>query len=113
MVGEFIGRVKKGVFDIALLSHFNENKFNGMIPFDVRIFAVAKETYIRKIYNSSHHCPDSICEDASLDGNDRGVSYGLDYAINDYSDFEDMEKTESSSESEEEDEYEEDKPQGR
>ena len=44
------------------------------------------------IYTISHSFPDSIQEDASLDKNDQGLSYGLyDMIIND-SDFEDMEK---------------------
>ena len=60
--------------------------------FDVRRFAVKKEIYLRKIYNSSHPCTDSIWEDASLAGNDQGASYGLDDAINNDSDFEDMKK---------------------
>ena len=92
LVGKVIGRVKKGVYDIVMFSHVNDDEFNGMSLFDVRRFAVEKETYLSKIYNISHPCPDSIREDASLDGNDQGVSYGLnDTIINDY-DFEDMEK---------------------
>ena len=40
----------------------------------------------------THHCPDSIREDASLDGSDQGLSCGLDDTINNDSDFEDIEK---------------------
>ena len=60
LVGKVIGRVKKGVFDIALLSHVNVDEFNETSLFDVRIFAVEKENYLSTIYNSSHPCPDSI-----------------------------------------------------
>ena len=111
LVGKVIGRVKKGVFGVALLSHVTDNKFNKMILFDVRGFIVEKETNLRKIYDSSHPRPDIIQEDASLDRIDQVVTYSLDYLINNNSDFEDMEKTESSSESEKEDEDEQDHPQ--
>ena len=77
LVGKVIGRVKKGVFDISLLSHVNGDEFNDMSLFDVRRFSVEKEIYLSKIYSSSHPCPDSIWEDASLDGNNQGVPYGL------------------------------------
>ena len=90
--GKFIVRFKKGVFDIALLLNINDDEFNEMRLLDERRFVVDKENYPFAIYNNSHPCPDNIREYASLDGNDQGVSYGLDDAINNYSDFEDMEK---------------------
>ena len=93
LVGKVIGRVKKGVYDIALLSHVNDDEVNEMSLFDVRIFAVKKETYLITIYNNSHPCTDSIKSDSSLDGNYQGVSYGLYDTTNNDSDFEDMEKT--------------------
>ena len=46
LVGKIIVRVKKGVYDIALLSHVNDNKFNNMSLFDVRRFSANKETYL-------------------------------------------------------------------
>ena len=73
LVGKVIGIVKKGVYDISLLSHVNEDEFNEMSLFDVMIFAVNKETYISTIYNNSRPCPDSIREETSLDRNDQGV----------------------------------------
>ena len=92
LVGKVIGRVKKGVYDIALISHVHDDEFNEIILFDVRIFSFKKETYLSIIYNNSNPCPGSIWEDVSLDSNDNVVSYGLEYTIiNDY-DFEDMEK---------------------
>ena len=60
LVGKVIGRAKKGVYDIALLSHVNVDNFNKISLFDVRIFAVEKGTYLIKIYNISHPCTDSI-----------------------------------------------------
>ena len=90
LVVKVIGRVKMGVYDISLISHVNDEYFNEMSLFDVRWFAVEKKTYLRKIYNSSHPCPDSIREKALLDENDQGVSYGLYDAINNDSDFEYM-----------------------
>ena len=75
-------------------------------------FAVEKETDLITIYNIIHPCPDSIWEDASLDGNDQGVPYSLYDAINNDSDFEDTKKTDSSSDYEEEDENEQDQPHG-
>ena len=95
LAGKVIGRVKKGVFDVALISHVTENEFNEMSLFDVRNFSVEKETFLRKIYDSSHPRPGIIQEDASLDGSYQGVTYNLDYLINNYSDFEDMGKTDS------------------
>ena len=92
LVRKVIGRVKKGVHDIALLSHVNVNEFNKMSLFDVKRFAGEKETYIRTIYNISHTCIDSIREYASLDTNYQGVSYGLYVTIINDSDFEEMEK---------------------
>ena len=72
-----------------------------MIIFDVRIFAVKKENYLRTIYNDI--CPglDSIKEDTLLNRNDQGVSYGLDDTIINDSDFKNMKKTGTSSNSEE------------
>ena len=58
-----IGGVKNWVYAIALISHVNENNFNEIILFDVRLFEVKKETYQIKIYNNSHPYYDSICED--------------------------------------------------
>ena len=87
LVGKFTGRFKKGVYDIDLLSHANAKDFNEMSLFYMRIFAVDKETYLSTICNSSHPCHESIQEDASLYGNDEGVSYGLDDAINNDSNF--------------------------
>ena len=49
LVGNIIFGVKKGVFDISLLSHVNDDEFNKMSLFDVRIFAVEKEAYLRTI----------------------------------------------------------------
>ena len=95
LAGKVIGRVKKGVFDVALISHVTENEFNEMSLFDARNFSVEKETFLRKIYDSSHPCPGIIQGDASLDGSYQGVIYNLDYLINNYSDFEDMGKTDS------------------
>ena len=92
LVGKFIGRFKKGVFDIALLSRVNDNDFNKMSLFYVRIFSVQKETYLIKICNSSHHCPGIIRENASLDRHNKGVSYGLDDAIHNDSECEYMKK---------------------
>ena len=90
LVGKVIGRVKKGLYDIVLISHVNDDEFNKMILFDVRRFLVEKENYLITIYNISHTCHDSIPEDASLDGNDQGISYGLGDTIINYSDFEDI-----------------------
>ena len=96
------------MFYVTLLSHVNYDDFIDMSLFDIRIFVVEKETYLSTIYNSSHPCTDSIWEDSSLDGNEQGVSYGLDDAINNDSYFEDMNKKES----EEEDGDEKYQPQG-
>ena len=49
MVGKVIVRVKKGVCDISLLSHVNYYEFNEISLFDVRRFAVEKETYLSTI----------------------------------------------------------------
>ena len=73
LVGKIIVRVKKGVYDIALLSHVNDNKFNNMSLFDVRRFSANKETYLIKIHNNSHPYPDITREDALPDRNDQGV----------------------------------------
>ena len=73
LVVKFIGRVKNGFYDIALISHVNDYEFNQMILFDVRRFTVEKGNYIITIYNISHPCPNSIWEYASLYGNDQGV----------------------------------------
>ena len=83
-----------------------------MSLFDVNRFAVKKETDLSTIYENIHPCPDIIQEDASLDINDQGVSYGLDDTIINYSDFEDTEKKDSSSDSENEDEDEKYHPHG-
>ena len=45
---------QKGVFGVALLSHVTDDEFN------VRLFAVEKETFLRMIYYSSHPHPDNI-----------------------------------------------------
>ena len=45
LVGKVIGRVKKGVYDISLISQVNDYEFNDMSLFCVRRFAVKKETY--------------------------------------------------------------------
>ena len=92
LVEKVIGRVKKGVYDISLLSHVNDEYLNEMSLFDVNRFAVEKENYLITIYNSSHPCSDSIRWDALLDENDQGVSYGLYDTINNDSDFEYMKK---------------------
>ena len=92
LVGKVIGIVKKGLFEISLLLHVKNDELNYMGLFDVMIFAVDKENYIRTIYNSSHPCTGIIWEDASLDGNDQGVSYGLIEAIHNDFDFENLEK---------------------
>ena len=42
LVGKVIGRVKKRVYDIALLSHVNDENFNEKSLFDVRRFSVEK-----------------------------------------------------------------------
>ena len=42
LVGKVIVRFKKGVYDIALLSHVNDDEFNEMSLFDVRRFSVEK-----------------------------------------------------------------------
>ena len=60
LVGKVIGGVKKGVYDIALISHVNDNDFNEMSLFDVRIFLVEKETCRSTIYKGSPPFPDSI-----------------------------------------------------
>ena len=92
VVRKVIVRVKKGMYDIYLLSHINDNDFKEMSLFDVRRSSVRKETYLSTIYNISHLCPDNIRGDVSLDGNDQGVSYSSDDTIiNDYN-FEEMEK---------------------
>ena len=80
------------MYGIALLSHVNGDEFNEMGLFDMKRFSDEKETYLSIIYTISHSCPDSIREDASLDGSDQGLSYGLDDTINNDSDFEDIEK---------------------
>ena len=54
LVGKVIGRVKRGVFDISLISHVNDDNFNEMSLSDTRRFEVDKETYLITIYNSSH-----------------------------------------------------------
>ena len=92
LVGKVIGRFKKRVYYIALLSHVNNDEFKKMRLFGVRRFSVEKETYLITIYNSSRPCHDIIQGDSSLYGNDQVVAYGLDYAINNYSNSEDMEK---------------------
>ena len=63
LAGKFIGRFKKAVYYISLISHFNNDGFNKMSLFDVSKFAAEKETYLSTIYNSSHTCPDVIQED--------------------------------------------------
>ena len=60
LVGKVIVRVKKGVYDIALLSHVNDKDFNKISLFGAKIFAGEKETYLITIYNSSHPFHDSI-----------------------------------------------------
>ena len=80
------------MFYVALLSHVTYDEFNEMSMFDVRRFAVEREIFLRKIYNSSHPCPDNIQEDASLYGSDKGVTYNLDDVINNDSDSEDTKK---------------------
>ena len=92
VVGKVIGRVKEGVYDISLLSHVNTKEFNKMSLFDVRRFAVEKETYLITIYKSIHPCTDIIREYTSLEGNDQGVSYGLYDDINNDYNFEDTKK---------------------
>ena len=42
LVGKVIVRFKKGVYDIALLSHVNDDEFNEISLFDVRRFSVEK-----------------------------------------------------------------------
>ena len=44
LYGKVIGRIKKGVFDIAPISYVTDDEFNEMILFDVRRFAVEKKT---------------------------------------------------------------------
>ena len=63
-----------------------------MIMFDVCIFSVEKGNFLRIIYDSSYHHPDSIQEDASLYGSDQGVTYNSDDVNNIDSDFEETEK---------------------
>ena len=60
LVGKVIGRFKKGVFGVPLLSYVTDDEFNQMSMFDVSRFAVEKENFIRTIYDSSHPCPNSI-----------------------------------------------------
>ena len=43
LVVKVIGRVKKGGFVVALLSHVPDNQFNKMSLFDVRIFSFQKK----------------------------------------------------------------------
>ena len=45
LVGKVIGRAKKGVFDISLLSHVNVDDFNERSLFNVERIEVEKETY--------------------------------------------------------------------
>ena len=45
LVGKFIGRFKKVVFDVALLSYVTDNEFNEMSLFDVRRFSVKTENF--------------------------------------------------------------------
>ena len=92
VVGKVIGGLKKGVNDIALISHVYVNYFNKMILFDVTRFAVRQKTYLIKIYNNSHPSYDSIWEDTSLYRNDHGVIYGLDDTIINDSEFGKTEK---------------------
>ena len=40
LIENFIGRVKKGVYDISLLSYVNIDEFNKRSLFDVRRFEV-------------------------------------------------------------------------
>ena len=65
LVGKVIRRVKKGVYYTALLSHVNDDEFKEMSLFDVRIFAVEKETCLKKstilvtlfliVFGNMHH----------------------------------------------------------
>ena len=40
LVGKIIGRVKKGVYDIALISHVNYKELKYTRLFDVKVFSV-------------------------------------------------------------------------
>ena len=59
MVGKVIGIFKKGVFDVALLSHITDDEFNKMILFDLIIFAVEKQivliTILLVVFRKMHH----------------------------------------------------------
>ena len=60
LVGKVIDRVKKGVFDVFLITHVTDNEFNEMILFDVMRFSGEKENFIITICDRSYPHPDSI-----------------------------------------------------
>ena len=92
LVGKVIGRVKNGVFDLALISHVTDDEFNEMSLFDVWRVVVDKETFLRTIYDNSHPNTHSIQENASLERSDQGVTYNLDDVISNDYDFEGIKK---------------------
>eukprot|EP00957_Ditylum_brightwellii_P100826 7684864-Ditylum_brightwellii.AAC.1 len=84
LIGKVLDRVKKGVFDVALLCNMGDNEVNEMSSYDVRRFSVNKKILSKVISNSQHPSADASNNDSSeIDINGTSMEYNSDEAIED------------------------------
>eukprot|EP00957_Ditylum_brightwellii_P195916 14926845-Ditylum_brightwellii.AAC.1 len=64
LIGKVLGRVRRGVYDIALLRNTEDDQFIEMTVYDIRRYGVTKFALLLSIQNNTHLRPDVISEES-------------------------------------------------
>eukprot|EP00957_Ditylum_brightwellii_P209192 15360747-Ditylum_brightwellii.AAC.1 len=94
LIGKVLGRVMRGVYDIALLWSTEDDQFMEMIVYSLRQYGVTKSALLLSIQNNTHLHPDVISEE--LDGSRGGE--GATYMEEDVAENSEVEETTEESE---------------
>eukprot|EP00957_Ditylum_brightwellii_P075404 5731012-Ditylum_brightwellii.AAC.1 len=102
LIGKVLGRLRKGVYDIALLYNTEDDHFMEMTVYKLWRYSVTKSDLLSSIQNNTHSHPDVISEESDGSRGREGVIYMEDDVMEDSELEETIEESEDESLDEEE-----------
>eukprot|EP00957_Ditylum_brightwellii_P197122 15018197-Ditylum_brightwellii.AAC.1 len=64
LISKVLGRVRRGVYDIALMCNTEDDQFMEMTVYDLWRYGVTKSALLLPIQNNTHSRPDVISEES-------------------------------------------------
>eukprot|EP00957_Ditylum_brightwellii_P022964 1733231-Ditylum_brightwellii.AAC.1 len=103
LIGKVLGRVRRDVYDIALLCNIEDDQFMEMTVYNLQRYGITKSALLLSIQNNTHLCPDVISEESDGSRGGEGATYMEEDVLEDSELEETTKESEVESSNEEED----------